>query len=410
MPSLRCLVATLLLAGCAAGPATSNPPSDREATFNQWLEDFGAEARQAGVAAKVVEEAFGEARYLPDVIERDRHQPEFTRAIWEYLDSAVSEARVETGRQMLVEHAEAIRAAEKRYGVPGKVLVAIWGIESNFGRNFGDTATVDALATLAFEGRRQSFAERELLAALKILEDGDIARQRMRGSWAGAMGHTQFLPTSFRAYAVDADGDERRDIWGSIPDVMASTANYLAKAGWRDDEGWGVELRLPEDFDYRNADRGERRDSAQWQDAGLRTATGDALPAMAEARVLLPAGAEGPAFLVGKNFDAILRYNNATSYALAVGLLADRIDGGDGIGDPWPREQEALSRDEIETMQRLLNARGFDVGKPDGLAGPRTRSGLREFQASIGAVPDAFPTRELLETLQKTDRATESKP
>lgn len=410
MPPLRCLVAALLLAGCATAPATSTTAPDREAAFAEWLEGFRAKAGEAGIDGATLNAALGEARYLPEVIARDRHQPELTRAIWDYLDSAVSEARVETGRQMLAEHAEAIRAAEKRYGVPAEVLVAIWGIESNFGRNFGDTATVDALATLAFEGRRQAFAERELLAALRILEDGDIAREQMRGSWAGAMGHTQFLPSSFRAYAVDADGDARRDIWGSIPDVMASTANYLAEAGWRDREAWGVALRLPEDFDYRNAERNVRRDSAQWQAAGLRTATGNALPAMAGARVLLPAGADGPAFLVGNNFDAILRYNNATSYALAVGLLADRVADGEGIGDPWPRHREPLSREEIATMQRLLNARGFDVGKPDGLAGPRTRSGLRAFQIRIGAVPDAFPTHELLEKLRQPERSKENQP
>lgn len=403
----RRLVSVLFLVGCATSPVPSGATDTDRAVdadgFDGWREDFGTQARAAGISGAAVDAGLGAARYLPAVIERDRHQPEFTRAIWEYLDSAVSDARVATGREKRAAHSDAIAAASKAFGVPGEVLVAIWGIESNFGSNFGDTATIDALATLAFDGRRKAFAERELLAALRILDDGDIERARMRGSWAGAMGHTQFLPSSFRAYAVDGDDDGRRDIWTSIPDVMASTANYLAEARWHEDEVWGVALRLPDDFDYRLADASTRRDSAQWKDAGLRTANGEALPAMRNARVLLPAGAGGPAFLVGRNFDAILRYNNATSYALAVGLLAERVGGSPEFAGGWPRDQQALSREQVTTMQNLLNARGFDVGTPDGLVGPNTRSGLRAYQAANGMVPDAFPTRELLQTLRQAN-------
>ncbi|WP_346795377.1 lytic murein transglycosylase [Halomonas sp. Bachu 37] len=371
----------------------------RYADFDQWLNDFRRDARAEGISDSTLREALDGLRYRERVIELDRYQPEFVRAIWQYLDSAVSSTRVDNGRAKLAEHRDTASEMQRRYGVPAEVIVAIWGIESNYGSNFGDFSTLEALATLAFEGRRSAFARGELLAALRIIDQGDIEAQRMVGSWAGAMGHTQFIPSSFEAYAVDGDGDGRRDIWESIADVMASTANYLAKAGWQAGQPWGAEVELPQGFDYAQTGR---RSSAEWAAQGVapqREGQG-ALPDFASAEVIVPAGADGPAFLVGPNFRAILRYNNATSYALAVGTLADAIAGRPGIERNWPRDQEPLSRDDVAELQRLLNANGYSVGGADGIMGPNTRQGVRAFQRDSGMTPDGFATQALLARLR----------
>ena len=274
-------------------------------------------------------------------------------------------------------------------------------MESNYGSNYGSTPTIDALATLGFDGRREGFARRELMAALRILDKGDIDRTRMVGSWAGAMGQTQFLPSSFLAYAVDADADGRRDIWGSMADVMASTANYLARSGWTTGETWGTEATLPPGFDPSRADPAVRQSTALWAAEGVRAAGGQALPPLAEASIFLPAGARGPAFVVGANFRTILRYNNSTSYALAVGLLAQRLGGGAGVQAAWPRDLVPLSRSQVLSLQTLLNSRGFDTGAPDGLLGPATRDGIRRYQRSAGLPADGYPTGELLNRLAR---------
>ncbi len=423
--TLTCCLTLALLAGCQSGPAREASAADQTTatsgeaaseassgaadarepaaaeSFTAWLARFRQEARGEGISSATLARALDGVRYRPRVIELDRSQPEFVRPIWQYLDSAVSAQRVTTGRARLAEHRDTARRMEQRYGVPAEVIVAIWGIESNYGGNFGDFSTLEALATLAYDGRRSDFARGELLAALRIIEAGDIAPERMLGSWAGAMGHTQFIPSSFEAYARDGDGDGRRDIWGSIPDVMASTAHYLAQAGWREGEPWGVEVTLPEGFDYAQTELSNRRSSAAWSAQGVRAVDDGALPAYDEAAVIVPAGARGPAFLVGPNFRAILRYNNATSYALAVGSLADEIAGRGGIVGGWPREEQPLSRSQVREMQQALNARGFEVGTPDGILGPNTRRGVREFQATIGTPPDGFATRNLLERLQR---------
>src|SRR5690554_228511 len=421
--TLTCCLTLALLAGCQSGPAreasaaeqlsatpgetavqTSSGTSDaREPgateSFSAWLARFRGEARGEGISPATLARALDGVRYRPRVIELDRSQPEFVRPIWQYLDSAVSAQRVSQGRARLAEHRATARQMEQRYGVPAEVIVAIWGIESNYGGNFGSYSTLEALATLAYEGRRSDFARGELLAALRIIDAGDIAPDRMVGSWAGAMGHTQFIPSSFEAYAVDGDGDGRRDIWGSIPDVMASTANYLARAGWVPGQPWGVEVRLPEGFDYAQAELSTRRSAGEWASLGVRPLDGGSLPPFDAASVIVPAGARGPAFLVGPNFRAILRYNNATSYALAVGSLASEIAGRDGVQGSWPRDEEPLTRTQVREMQRALNERGFNVGTPDGIMGPNTRRGLRAYQRTIGVAADGFATRRLLERL-----------
>lgn len=369
----------------------------RYANFEQWLSEFHHFAATQGISEATLATALDGVRYRDRVIELDRYQPEFVRPIWEYLDSAASDTRVNTGRERFEENRQTALQMQQRFGVPAEIIVAIWGIESNYGSNFGDFSTLEALATLAYDGRRRDFARGELLAALRIIDQGDISAERMKGSWAGAMGHTQFIPSSFEAYAVDGDNDGHRDIWGSIPDVMASTANYLARAGWQTGQPWGVEVVLPASFDYSQT---ERLSSAEWSRQGIRALEGE-LPNFESAAIVIPAGAQGPAFLVGPNFRAILRYNNATSYALAVATLADNIAGRDGIQQSWPRGEAPLTRDDVKELQQRLNEAGYAVGGADGVMGPNTREGLRGFQRQQGLTPDAFATQSLLERLRQ---------
>jgi membrane-bound lytic murein transglycosylase B len=417
---LACIALVSVLSGCATAPADAPttvpqqagplpppaPPAAAEAPpeqrFADWVARFRASAQAQGVDEATLRAAFDGVQYQPRVVELDRAQPEFTRTVWEYLDSAVSPQRVQRGQEKLAELRTAVDEAAARYGVAPGVLVAIWGIESNYGANYGNTPTIDALATLAFDGRREGWARGQLQDALKILQRGDIARPQMIGSWAGAMGQTQFLPSAFLAHAVDGDGDGRRDLWGSMADVIASTANFLVHSGWRAGEPWGVEVQLPPDFDVGRADPQTRQPSAQWAADGVRAIDGAPLPEIAEAAILLPAGARGPAFMVGSNFRTILRYNNSHNYALAVGLLAQRIAGGPPVFAAWPRDLAALSRTQVIELQTALNARGFDSGIADGAAGPATRDALRRFQRSIGVPPDGYPTLELLQRLQSS--------
>ena len=360
-----------------------------------------ASARAAGIDEATLRAAFDDVHYVPRVLDLDRAQPEFTRTVWDYLDSAVSPQRVALGQDKLLQLRSQAEAAAARYGVAPTIIVAIWGIESNYGSNYGDIPTIDALATLGFEGRREEWARGQLLAALKILQSGDIDRAHMIGSWAGAMGQTQFLPSAFLAYAVDADGDGRRDIWASMADVMASTANFLARSGWQAGQTWGTEVQLPPGFDHGRADTQVQQSTAQWAAEGVRPIAGTALPEFADGTILLPAGARGPAFLVGPNFRTILRYNNSTSYALAVGLLAQRLADGPGVQAPWPRELPALTRSQMTALQTALNERGFPSGTPDGMMGPATREGLRRYQRSAGLPADGYPTLEILRRLQE---------
>jgi lytic murein transglycosylase len=330
----------------------------------------------------------------------DRAQPEFTRTVWDYLDSAVSPLRIKRGQDKLQQLRLIVDDIAARYGVPVEIIFAIWGMESSYGSFVGDIPTIDALATLGFEGRREEWARGQLLAALKILQNRDIDRDQMVGSWAGAMGQTQFLPSNFLAYAVDADGDGRRDLWGSVADVVASTANFLARCGWQVGEPSVVEVRLPPGFDYARAEDDVRQSSSAWADEGVQLVDGTPLPSLPDSSILLPSNASGPAFLVGHNFRTILRYNNSTSYALAVSLLAQRLAGGPAMQTPWPRELPTLTRSQLLAMQVALNGLGFDCGTPDGMMGPATRRGIRRYQHSQGLSADGYPSLELLQRLQ----------
>lgn len=411
---IKGLAALSILAGCASAPdptppasqpapASASPepalpaPDSAAHRFAVWLAGFRAEARLAGIDEDTLERALDGVRYLPRVVEQDRSQPEFTRAIWDYVDSIASSARVTRGLEKLQQWRTAAHAAQARFGVPAPVLMAVWGMESNFGSHYGNLPVVDALATLAFDGRRETWARSELLAALRIVQRGDMTRTQMLGSWAGAMGQTQFIPSIYLAHGVDADEDGRVDIWGSIPDVLASTANFIARSGWQANEPWGVEVAVPAGFDWIRADPSVRQSTNRWAQEGLRSPDGSALPPMADASLLLPAGARGPAFLVGANYRALLRYNNASSYALAVGLLSQRLGGGPSLHTPWPRDLRPLTRSEVSALQTALNQRGFQSGAVDGRAGAATRKAVQLFQRSQGLPADGYPTVELLE-------------
>jgi len=372
-----------------------------EAGFAAWVAGFRPRALAAGITGQTFDAAFRDARFDPAVVEKDRNQSEFTKAIWDYLDSAVSDERVANGQAALQDNLALLERIEATYGVDKQVVVAVWGLESAYGTYRGTYPLIGTLATLAFDTRRGAFFEEQLLAALTILQNGDVDAAAMTGSWAGAMGHTQFIPTSYLAHAVDFTGDGRRDIWSDDPaDALASTAAYLANAGWQTGKPWGVEVTLPPGFDY--GDTGERvkKPAAGWQALGVRTAEGGALPDHGPASVLLPAGAQGAAFLVFANFGAIERYNAADAYVIGVGHLADRIAGAPPIRAAWPRQNRVLSFDERVELQRRLAAAGFDPGAADGRIGPNTIAAVRAFQRSIGAVPDGYASLGVLQKLR----------
>ncbi|HTZ01537.1 MAG TPA: lytic murein transglycosylase, partial [Xanthobacteraceae bacterium] len=325
------------------------------------------------------------AGLTPDLSIMDKldAQPEFTKAPWDYLDLLVSDDRIAQGRALLKQYAPAFAAMERSFGVDRFIVAAIWGVESNYGTKGGDRSVIRSTATLACVGRRRDFFRGEFLAALEILQRGDVPPDRLVGSWAGAFGPTQFMPSSFLRYAVDFDGDGHRDVVDSVPDVIASTANNLRLDGWVSGETWGYEVMLPQHFDYLLAGGARQMTLRQWQGLGVRRADGQAFPRPSDrAYLLLPAGARGPAFLMLKNFSVIMKYNPAEDYALAIGYLADRMRGGAPFVQSWPRDERVLTLDERYQMQQLLAERGYKIGDPDGFIGPRTRLAIRDFQAS----------------------------
>jgi peptidoglycan lytic transglycosylase B len=328
-------------------------------------------------------------------------QPEFTKSIWDYLDILVNDARIENGRAILAQHRATFDAVEKAYGVDRYFIAAIWGVESNYGTQIGERSVIRSTATLACIGRRQDFFREEFLSALEILERGDVKADHLKGSWAGAFGPTQFMPTSFKRYAVDFDGDGRRDVVESTPDMIASTANNLKKDGWVAGQTWGYEVVVPQGFNYLLADRSRALTMREWERAGIRRPGGKAFPRPDDrAYLLVPAGAQGPGFLMLQNFRVIMKYNPAEAYALAIGHLADRLRGGEPFAQPWPRHERVLSRTERYELQQHLAQRGYDVGEPDGRVGGKTRAAIREYQSSIGHVPDGFASGAVLERLR----------
>lgn len=374
------------------------------ATPQQWVKSFWPTAKAEGISWATYEAALGNFTPDPEVLKKASNQAEFNQKIWLYLHGAVSERRIVTGRALLGQYGPLLTRIEKTYGVDRHVVVAIWGMESTYGEVLNNPqivkSTIRSLATLAYQGgSRAKFGRTQLIAALKIVQRGDISAQRMTGSWAGAMGHTQFIPTTYQAYAVDFDGDGRRDIWNNIGDALASTANYLKKMGWQSGATWGYEVVAPKGFNYKLA--GSERSLAAWQKLGLKRPGGKPFPRPGEsARLFAPAGASGPAFLLIKNFKVIKRYNNADSYALAVGHLSDRLRGGGPFTVDWPDADLRLSDSQLVRVQELLAQRGLYNGDIDGNIGSGSRAAIMSYQEAVGMEANGQVSQKLLEMLQ----------
>jgi membrane-bound lytic murein transglycosylase B len=394
-PFLAALAGVAFAAAALAPPAAADP-----ATFPAFVERFKAEAAAEGIDRATLDRAFAGVRYNAKVVELDAYQPEFTKPVGDYIAERAGPEAVSRGRALRGQHAALFARVQARYGVEPEYILAIWRIETGYGSFMGNFAVVEALATLLHgAAKRQELWRRELIAALRLIQRGEVAIERMKGSWAGAMGHTQFLPSSWLEKAVDFDGDGKRDLFASLPDVFASTANYLVLAGWRPGMPFAIEVTLPANFAYEQAEV-ERLPVGDWARQGVVRAGGGALPDWAgPTAIYVPAGHRGPAFLASANFRALLDYNNSVAYALSVGLLAERMKGAGTVLAPWPPERP-LSRAEKEEIQRRLASLGYEVGRIDGAIGPATRAAIRLFQKKIGVPADAFADAALLERLR----------
>jgi len=390
------ILLTLLLIFPAAATAG-------DSTFADWLQELRMEAKSAGIKDSTLDAALTGLTPIPRVLELDRKQPEFTQTFWRYLNLRVTDKRVERGRLLLERHGELLAEIEKQYGVQPRFLVAFWGLETNFGEFLGKYPVIGSLATLAYDERRSAFFRKELLIALSILDQGHITVDSMLGSWAGAMGQPQFMPSTFSSFAVDRDGDGRQDIWHSLPDVFASAANFLSQSGWQRDKNWGREVLLPAGFNPAEAGLENTKPLAGWQKMGVRCMDGSDLPEMdIAASLILPAGYTGPAFLAYQNFRTILQWNNSNLYAIAVGHLADRLAGKGPFASPQPLLEVPLARADIIKIQELLAASGFYTGRADGIAGSGTRKAIKKFQLSTSMPADGHPSFELLDRLHAT--------
>lgn len=365
--------------------------------FGECISKMKDQARSEGISDKTIQQVLGKARYLPRVIELDRRQPEFTQTFANYFNTRINDERIQRGRELFTRHRALLRQIEQESGVPAQFLVSFWGLETNYGGFFGDFSVTDSLATLACDPRRSSFFMQELFNAMRIVDAGDIAAERMIGSWAGAMGHMQFMPSTFLRYAKDIDGDGRRDLWGSIPDAMGSAANFLRQLGWVPGLNWGQEVRLPPSFDYSLAGRDQMMSYAEWERLGVTAISGAALgPAEHKAALLVPSGHQGPVFLVTQNFHVIMRWNRSEFYALSVGHLADRIAGAMGLHRLPPVETDKISREQVRQLQRDLLALGIDAGEADGVLGSATRKAISRFQQKTQRIADGHLDTGLL--------------
>lgn len=397
----------LTLSACMSINAAEPPATDVAAAnttdFTTWLADLRREAGSKGISAGTIDAAFADVDApLPRVLELDKSQPEFVQTFSGYMKTRMSDARIRRGRELMAEHRELFDRIEAQYGVQPQYLTAFWALESNFGDYTGGFSVINALATLAWDPRRADFFRGELLTALQILDKGHIDAAAMTGSWAGAMGQCQFMPSTFSNYAVDGDGDGRIDIWKSLPDVLSSAAHYLSQSGWKGDERWGREVVLPEGFDFALSGTGVRKTVTEWDALGVRRVDGSPLgKADMQASVIVPAGADGPAFLGYNNFRTIMVWNRSTFYAISVGHLADRFMGEGPIQHMPANEERALARADVEEIQTLLNKLGVDAGEPDGVLGTRTREAVRDYQLRSGMKADGYPSYEILDILRE---------
>ena len=370
------------------------------ADFAQCVASLRAEASRAGISAKTLDVAFNGLEPDMKVLDLQQRQPEFKTPVWDYVDGLVEAERVADGKAAMAREARALARAEETYGVSRYMLAAIWGVESNFGQNMGQRPLVQSLSTLACLGGRASYFRSELMATLKIIDRGDVPADKLNGSWAGAFGQTQFMPSTFLRLAVDFEGDGRRDIVDSAPDALASTAHYLSKSGWRSGLPWGFEVKLPPGYSGPSG-RKARQSMSSWAAKGLARVDGRSL-GEGDAALLLPAGRDGPAFLVTRNFDAVYSYNAAESYTLAACVLADKLAGGSGIVTPWPTDDLLLSRAGRLELQTLLAKRGYDIGgSPDGDIGTKSKAAIADFEQKAGLEVNGRPSVKVLEALKK---------
>jgi len=385
--------AAALLLGLAATPAA--------AEVRACLDGLRAQAGARGISPQTFDAATSD--FTPDmkIFELMNNQPEFKTPVWDYVAMLVDEERVADGLGAMRRHGAALAAAESRFGVDRHIIAGVWGVESNFGKDIGGRPLIQSLATLScIPNRRQNYFRGELMATLKIVEAGEIEASRLRGSWAGAFGHTQFMPSTYQRLAVDGDGDGRRDVVDSVPDAVASTANFLRKAGWSASLPWGYEVRLPANFSAGVAGRKNKRPVSTWAAMGVTRIDGRPLSGNYAGGILIPAGVNGPAFLVTKNFDALYSYNAAESYGLAIAVLSDRLRGRPGIQAPWPTDDPPLSRADRRELQELLTRRGYDVGEPDGKVGQKTRDAIKSVEGQIGMRPTGRPGGKVLQALR----------
>jgi len=383
----------------AAALAGSMLATPAFASVDGFVAGVWTRAKARGVSRKVFDAAMGSFAPIDKVVELSRKQPEFVSTAADYVGKRVTDKQTGNGQGMRQEWKQTLAAVAERYGVQPEIMLAIWGIETNFGGYMGGINSVHALATLAYSGYRADYFGAELVTALEIVEGGHVRSKNMVGSWAGAMGHPQFMPSSFMQYAVDFKGDGHKDIWGSVPDALASIGNYLKSFGWRAGETWGYEVKLPRDFNYSNVWSGVDATLGDWSGVGVKRASGKAFPRASDtARLYMPMGGNGPTFAVLPNFGVIKRYNNSDSYALAVGHLADRILGSKGFSAPWP-EDTALTKADRKQVQARLLRKGYDIGTPDGVIGPKTRAAVIDFQAAAGLLPDGHVSGNLLRVL-----------
>jgi membrane-bound lytic murein transglycosylase B len=411
------LAAFLLVTNCAAASATTDPtatPDNPPATatvdaaeFASWRVQLRADALSRGISAATFDQALADFQPIQRVIELDQRQPEFVDTFWNYLDRRVEGRRLTLGKEHLDAQRQLLRDVQARYGIPPALLIAFWGLETNYGGTTGNFPAPIALATLAYDHRRAAFFRNELLNALSILEQGHIPIADMKGSWAGAMGQMQFMPSTFLGYAVDGDGDGRKDIWRSLPDAFHSAANYLQRSGWQANEIWGREVMLPAGFDYAVARLDIKRPLREWSALGVRQADGKPLPQAAmSGAILLPQGHLGPAFLVYRNFDVIMQWNRSINYALSVGHLADRLKGGSAFKLGRDADNRRLTRDQLMEIQSRLGQLGFEPGNIDGIPGSKTRIAIRAYQKAAGLPADGHASASLLEFMQKENAAT----